>query len=132
MYTKEQLEGKLERIHEIDSEISALRREKDNIIASIQQHNIEVNIEKVTKWVGEPLKRGDKIVVTTEPFYWESEKNPKDSEPLFFEEMHIPHFSGIGESDIQISCFQIKKDGSPSKRRENFNMYKVVGVKKLN
>ena len=131
MYTKEQLDGKLERIHEIDSEISALRREKDNIILSIQQHNLEVNTEKVTKWVGEPLKKGDKIVVTTKPFYWESEKNPKDSEPLFFKEMHIPHFSGIGESDIQISCFQIKKDGSPSKRRENYNMFNVVGVRKV-
>ena len=132
MYTQEQLEGKIERLHEIDSEISALRREQDNIIASIQQHNLEANTEKVTKWVGEPLKKGDKIVVTTEPFYWESEKNPKDSEPLFFNEMSIPFQSGIQAGDIQISCFQIKKDGSPSKRRENFNMYKVVGVKKLN
>lgn len=131
MYTKEQLEGKIERLNEIDGEISALRREKDNLIASIQQHNLEVNIDKVTRWVGEPLKKGDKIVVTTSPRYWESEKNPKDSEPLFFEEMHIPYSSGIGESDIQISCFQIKKDGSPSKRRENFIMYNVVGVRKV-
>ena len=132
MYTQEQLLGKTERLHEIDSEISALRREKDNIIASIQQHNLEVNTEKVTKWVGEPLKRGDKIVVTTEPFYWETSKEPHESEPLFFDEMGIPYYSGIEASDIQLRCFQIKKDGTPSKRRELFNMYKVVGVKKLN
>lgn len=127
MLSKEQIEKIKDDIKSKKEHITILNKE----VRELEDKIIESNIE-TAQLAFKDIKPGDKVRVITRGRDWKSNVYEHTSNPLFFDKINSGRYwVSTSMSSITVWFFQVKKDGTPSKRIETFSFMDIVRIEKV-
>lgn len=128
MLSKEQIEKIECDIKLINEQITILKKE----VRELEDKIIESNIE-TAKLAFKDIKPGDKVVVITKGRNWSTGMVYEHaSDPLFFDKIDSGRYwVSTSMSNVTVWFFQMKKDGTPSKRIETFPFMDILRIEKV-
>ena len=127
MLSKEQIEKIKDDIKSKKEHITILNKK----VREMEDKIIESNIE-TAQLAFKDIKPGDKVRVTIKAKGWKGNVYEHTSDPLFFDKINSGRYwVSISMSSITLWFFQMKKDGTPSKRTETFSFMDIVRIEKV-
>lgn len=127
MLSKEQIEKIKDDIKSKKEHITILNKE----VRELEDKIIESNIE-TAQLAFKDIKPGDKVRVITQGRDWDGNVYERTSDPLFFDKINSGRYwVSTSLSSITVWFFQVKKDGTPSKRIETFSFMEIVRIEKV-
>ena len=128
MLNKEQIEKIEGEIKSKNEQITILKKE----VRELEDKIIESNIE-TAKLAFKDINHGDKVRVITQGRDWMTGKvYEHTSDPLFFDKINSGRYwVSTSLSSITVWFFQMKKDGTPSKRTETFSFMDILRIEKV-
>lgn len=127
MLSKEQIEKIKDDIKSKKEHITILNKEVRELEDKIINSNIET-----AQLAFKDIKTGDKVRVITQGRDWNGNVYERTSDPLFFDKINSGRYwVSTSMSSITVWFFQVKKDGTPSKRIETFSFMEIVRIEKV-
>lgn len=127
MLSKEQIEKIKDDIKSKKEHITILNKE----VRELEEKIINSNIE-TAQLAFKDIKPGDKVRVITQGRDWNGNVYERTSDPLFFDKINSGRYwVSTSMSSITVWFFQVKKDGTPSKRIETFSFMDIVRIEKV-
>lgn len=127
MLSNEQIEKIKDDIKSKKEHITILNKE----VRELEDKIIESNIE-TAQLAFKDIKPGDKVRVITKGRDWKGNVYEHTSDPLFFDKINSGRYwVSTSLSSITLWFFQVKKDGTPSKRTETFSFMDIVRIEKV-
>lgn len=127
MLSKEQIEKIKDDIKSKKEHITILNKE----VRELEEKIIDSNIE-TAQLAFKDIKPGDKVRVITQGKDWKGNVYEHASDPLFFDKINSGRYwVSTSLSSITVWFFQVKKDGTPSKRIETFPFMDIVRIEKV-
>ena len=127
MLSNEQIEKIKDDIKSKKEHIAILNKE----VRELEDKIIDSNIE-TAQLAFKDIKPGDKVRVITKGRDWKGNVYEHTSDPLFFNKINSGRYwVSTSMSTITLWFFQVKKDGTPSKRIETFSFMDIVRIEKV-
>ena len=127
MLSNEQIEKIKDDIKSKKEHIAILNKEVRELEDKIIDRNIETD-----QLAFKDIKPGDKVRVITKGRDWKGNVYEHTSDPLFFNKINSGRYwVSTSMSTITLWFFQVKKDGTPSKRIETFSFMDIVRIEKV-
>ena len=127
MLSKEQIEKIKDDIKSKKEHITILNKE----VRELEDKIIESNIE-TAQLAFKDIQPGDKVRVTFKGRDWNGNMYEHTSDPLFFDKINSGRYwVSTSMSSITLWFFQVKKDGTQSKRTETFSFMDIVRIEKV-
>ena len=129
MFTQEEIAKMITRRENLVNEISSLKKEQLDIEAAIKENLVEGWGKQLELKYG--VHPGDKVVVTERKDYWPT--RTIEHEPMFFDHLEVSrYFTGVAtDSMVCMHLSKIKKDGTPSVRKERVYATNILNIEKV-
>ena len=128
MMTEQELIDARNEIAIAENKITELKR----VISAASNKIIQHNLETTAKDKYPDIQHGDLVDVTYKYHFWDSREKQQKTERLYFNQVKLSMYGKATDpGSVKFHFFQVKKDGTASKRETDFYADSIIKIEKV-